>query len=137
MDIITMARELGKEIQKDPRYLDMVAASEATEKDTELQKKMAEFSDLRAQLNVEVMKGADEKDEEKIASLDEQLRKLYTEVTEAPVMVAYNMAKKALESSLNFVSEIITASANGENPDTVEQSSGGCTGSCGSCGGCH
>ncbi|MFV0498160.1 MAG: YlbF family regulator [Candidatus Fimivivens sp.] len=136
MDIITMARELGKAIQQDDLYKKMNEANAVTEKSTELQSKINEFSELRLQLNQEVMKGEDEKDENLITDLDSKLRTLYQSVTEDPAMMAYNSAKAELESTLNFISQIITGSANGQDPDSIEQQAS-CSGSCGSCGGCH
>lgn len=136
MDIIKMARELGKAIQKDELYANMVAASEVTEKSVELQKKINEFSELRLQLNQEVMKSEGEKNEDLVTELDSKLRTLYQSVTEAPEMIAYNAAKAQLENTLNFISQIITGSANGQDPDTIEEEHS-CSGSCSSCGGCH
>ena len=136
MDIIQMARELGKAIQQDELYHKMNEASAATEKSAELQRKISDFSDLRLQLNKEVMKSEAEKDEELITELDAKLRTLYQSVTEDPTMTTYNAAKAQLESTLNFISQIITGSANGQDPDMIEQQVS-CSGSCGSCGGCH
>lgn len=136
MDIIAMARELGKAIQQDELYKKMNEASAATEKSEELQRKINEFSDLRLQLNKEVMKSEDEKSEDLIAELDSKLRTLYQSVTDDPAMMAYNAAKAELESTLNFISQIITGSANGQDPDMIEQQVS-CSGSCSSCGGCH
>ena len=136
MDIIQMARELGKAIQQDDLYKEMVTASAVTENSVELQNKINEFTELRQQLNREVMKGDDEKDNDLITDLDSKLRTLYEAVTEAPEMIAYNAAKSKLEGTLNFISQIITGSANGQDPDLIEQSAS-CSGSCGSCGGCH
>ena len=52
MDIIEMARELGHAIQKDERYIKMLAASAATEKSPELSTKMSRFSELRNELKM-------------------------------------------------------------------------------------
>lgn len=136
MDIIKMARELGKAIQQDELYLNMQKANEKAEKAEELQKKLGDFANLRAELNSEIMKTEGEKDTDKIADLDNRLRELYEAITEAPEMLEYNQAKAHLEDTLNFISQIITGSANGQNPDTIEKQSG-CSGSCSSCGGCH
>ncbi|MEA5134910.1 MAG: YlbF family regulator [Candidatus Fimivivens sp.] len=136
MDIIKMARELGKAIQQDELYKKMSEASAATEKSPELQSKINEFSELRVKLNQEVMKSEGEKNEDLIAELDSKLRTLYQSVTEDPTMMAYNSAKAQLEGTLNFISQIITGSANGQDPDSIEQQTS-CSGSCGSCGGCH
>ena len=136
MDIIKMARELGKAIQEDQLYKDMVTANDLAENSAELQKKLEEFSELRTQINREIMKAEDEKSNEKITELDSKLRKLYDEISTSPEMIAYNAAKSALDAQINFISQIIAGAANGENPDTIEKQTG-CSGSCSTCGGCH
>jgi len=136
MDIITMARELGKAIQQSQLYKDLETANEVTEKSVDLQKKLDEFSELRTQLNKEIMKTEGDKDTDLIGELDNNLRKLYDDITNSPEMIAYNAAKKALESELSFINQIITGSANGENPDLIERQVS-CSGSCSTCGGCH
>ncbi len=136
MDIIKMARELGKAIQADQLYKDMLTANDLAENSAELQKKLNEFSELRTQINREIMKSEDEKSNDVITELDTKLRKLYDEIANSPEMIAYNAAKSALDSQINFVTQIISGAANGEDPDTIEKQTG-CTGSCSSCGGCH
>lgn len=136
MDIIKMARELGKAIQQDELYLNMQKANETAEKAQDLQKKLGDFANLRAELNQEIMKAEGEKDTDKIADLDNRLRALYEAITEAPEMLEYNKAKAQLEETLNFISQIVTGAANGQNPDTIEKQSS-CSGSCSGCSGCH
>ena len=136
MDIIALARELGHAIQKDERYIKMLAASAATEKSPELSEKMSRFTELRHELNREIVKDEKERDQDQVNRLDEELRALYEAITTAPEMLAYNQAKAELESALNFISQIISGSANGQDPDEIEQEVS-CTGSCASCGGCH
>ena len=121
MDIIELAREIGRELQKDPNYLAMRAASDACDKDTELQNLIGQFNLTRMSLSNEAQK--EQSDEQKIQQLN---------------MAAYNAAKQNVDAILNRVSAIIGQSADGENPDTAdyhEESS--CGGNCGSCGGCH
>ena len=66
MDMITLARELGKAIQESELYKNMQTANEATENSAELQKKLSDFSDVRVKLNQEVMKADEEKSNELI-----------------------------------------------------------------------
>ena len=134
MDVISMARELGRQLQKDERYLNLMAASAANDASADLQQKIAEFSSLRDRINQELMNP--QKNQETINELDRQMRTVYTAVMETPEMIAYSYAKKEMESLLAFLSQIITGSANGLDPDTIEPSEGGCSGSCESCGGC-
>ena len=118
------------------RYIKMLAASAATEKSPDLSTKMSRFSELRNELNREIVKDEKERDQDQINKLDEELRTLYEAITTAPEMVAYNQAKAELESALNFISQIVSGSANGQDPDLIEQQVS-CSGSCSSCGGCH
>ena len=52
-------------------------------------------------------------------------------------MKAYNEAKQEMEAVMAWVNAIITTAVNGGDPMTVEQPTGGCSGSCSSCSGCH
>ena len=47
----------------------------------------------------------------------------------------YNAAKSDLDGLVPFINQIIVGSANGQDPDNIQQSTG-CTGSCSSCSGC-
>ena len=82
---------------------------------------MSRFSELRNELNREIVKDEKERDQDQINKLDEELRTLYEAITTAPEMVAYNQAKAELESALNFISQIVSGSANGQDPDLIEQ----------------
>jgi len=134
MDIITMARELGKEIQKDPRYTAYVEAQAKADADQELQDKIGQFNLKKIDLQNEIQNP--DKTQESLRAIDSKLKELYAEIMGNDNMVAYNVAKREMDSMLSFVQEIITAAANGEDPDTVEESTGGCSGSCATCGGC-
>ncbi len=54
-----------------------------------------------------------------------------------PNMAAFNAAKNAMDGMLAEINNIITASANGEDPETCPSQPSGCSGSCSTCGGCH
>lgn len=134
MDMIQMAREIGKEIQKDPSYISVKAAEQACDEDKELQELIASFNMKRMTLNQEANKA--DKDEEKIAKFNEELRICYDKVMSNENMSNYNNAKTKLDHKLKHVIDIITMSAEGADPETVdEQPSCGCD--CSSCGGCH
>ena len=107
MDVIQMARELGKMIQLDGRYLEYVSAKEKNDNDADLQQMIGEFNLKRMELNNEMSKA--DKSEEKLAKLDTAIRELYG---------------------------TIMASANGEDPETCSAEAS-CSGDCCSCGGCH
>lgn len=134
MTMIELARELGKEIQKDPSYINVKAAEQACDEDKELQDLMAEFNMKRMTLNQAV--NNPEKDEEKIAKLNEELRDCYDKVMSNENMDNYNNVRAELDHKLKHVIDIITMSAEGADPDTVQEHSD-CGCDCSSCGGCH
>lgn len=135
MDTISMARELGKLIQADDRYKAYLAAKEKNDKDEELQKLISEFTAKRYELSMEMSK--DNKDSEKLKELDGVIKNLYGEIMVNPNMAEFNAAKNAMDGMLTEINNIITASANGEDPETCPANPSGCSGSCASCGGCH
>ena len=134
MDVIAKARELGKAIQQDERFIRHAKARLANDDDKELQDAIGEFNLVRMELDREV--NSDEKNDDKVKELNEKLRKVYSSVMSSPAMVEYNTAKAALDTLVNEINVIISKSIDGEDPDTCDTSSG-CTGSCDSCGGCH
>lgn len=135
MDIIEMARELGREIQKDERYLAFYKAAEESEKDTELQDLIGQFNLKRVQINQEVVK--EEKDTEKLEQLDKEMKEVYQKIMENTNMINFTVTKKEVDDLIGYISRIIALSASGENPDTIEKEDASCSGSCDSCGGCH
>lgn len=136
MNVIELARQLGVALQADERFKTFTVAKENNDNDAELQEKIAQFNELRRQLNVEMSK--DEKDADAMKKLDTDIKNLYTEIMERPSMVEYNTAREAMDKLLNSVNFIITMAANGEDPMTCpEEQPHSCSGSCASCGGCH
>ena len=73
--------------------------------------------------------------QEKIARLDSEFKTTYRLIMERPGMMEYNAAKSDLDGLVQFINQIIVGSANGQDPDNIQQSTG-CTGSCSSCSGC-
>lgn len=135
MDTISMARELGKLIQADARYDAYVKAKEANDKDEELQKLINEFTAKRYELNMEMSKT--DKDADRLKELDGVIKNIYGEIMVNPNMAEFNKAKNAMDGMLAEINNIITASANGEDPETCPSQPSGCSGSCSTCGGCH
>lgn len=135
MDLIKIARDLGKEIQNSDEYNKLKAAKETNDKDEALQKQIEEFNMVRVQLST-IMQD-ENKDEEKMQTLDKQLKELYTTVMGNPNMLAFNEAKQDIDKLMNGITTVLMASVNGEDPDTCEAYPASCGGSCGSCGGCH
>lgn len=135
MDVVSMARELGKLIQQDERYGAYVKAKELNDKDEELQKLIHEFETKRYELNMEMSKT--DKDADKLKELDGVIKNVYGEIMVNPSMAAFNKAKNAMDGMLAEINNVITASANGEDPETCPSQPSGCSGSCSTCGGCH
>ena len=91
MDTISMARELGKLIQADPRYDAYIKAKETNDKDEELQKLINDFTMKRYELNMEMSKT--DKDTDKVKELDGVIKNIYGEIMVNPNMAAFNAAK--------------------------------------------
>ncbi len=133
MDLITLARELGAELQKSEIYTAHKAANEAADADGELQNLIADFNEKKAVLSQEVQKT--EKDQDAITALNEEVKSIYGKIMNNENMVQYNVTKGAMDKQLNFIQQIIVYAANGEDPYAVEESEA-CGGSCSSCSGC-
>lgn len=134
MDLIALARQMGHAIQDEKAYKDLREAQTAADNDKELQDLIGEFNLKRMAINNEACK--EERDEEKLRSLNEEMRSSYTKIMQNENMVAYNDAKTALDTVMQRVMAIITQSAEGEDPDTTDFSPS-CTHDCSTCGGCH
>ena len=133
MDAIAMARELGKAIQQDDRYIAYNLAKQVNDNDSELQADIERFSQLRSDLSKAMSE--ENKDGDKLQKIDEELKAVYQKIMSNKNMIVFNAAQQALEGLINNVNQIISLCANGEDPDTCQPSTG-CTGSCSTCGGC-
>ena len=135
MDIIEMTRELGKAIQADDRYIAYTLAKQANDEDEQLQNLINAFNLKRMQLQMEV--GKPDKDNDKIQELNDVIKSSYKTIMENPKMRVYQAAKEGFDELLNQVNTIISMSANGMDPDTINPEAASCAGNCSSCGGCH
>ena len=136
MDIIELARDLGKKIQEDDRFIAMHVASQQCDADEALQNMIGEFNLKRMAINNEAQK--EDRSEETLRTLNDELRAVYAEIMQNPNMAAYNNAKNELDALVQRVTTVITMSADGEDPYTCDCDSCGCGGNCSSCGGgCH
>ncbi len=135
MDLIQLARELGKAIQQDERYLQLQKAKQASDNDQRLQELIGEFNLKRIAINNEAAK--DNRSEEKLQQLNTELRHVYAEIMKNDNMTAYNEAREALDAVMKRLNAIIALSAEGEDPETADLDESSCTGSCSSCAGCH
>lgn len=134
MDIIDLTRKLGKLIQEDERYIKLQITQQNSDNDAELQKLIGDFNLKRMNVNTEASK--DERDENKIQKLNDELRELYSEIMQNATMIAYNEAKQEFDVLLNRINAIIIQSAQGEDPETADYQES-CSGSCSSCSGCN
>lgn len=135
MDVIKSARELGKAIQADERYKDFNAAKIANDNDENLQKLIGDFNITRSNLQMEMSKPDDQKDKEKMESLNTKMQEQYEDVMKNVNMANFVIMKNAMDNLLQEVNTIISLCCEGEDPDTCEAHS--CSGSCSTCGGCH
>lgn len=137
MEIVKMARELGKEIQKSELYRKLVAAKEKNDNDTELQDLIGQFNLKRLAINSQINDNQ-KHDEDEMRRLDSELKEIYGKILHNENMIAYNDAKNAMDDLMNQISTILMYSVNGEDPETCpSKQETGCSGSCSSCSGCH
>lgn len=136
MDAIKAARELGKAIQNDERYKAYVEAKKANDSDEELQQLIGEFNLKRQNLQLEMNKPDDSRDEEKVKRLNTELQQQYVKVMGNHNMANYTVMKEAVDKLLQEIQGIISLCCDGEDPDTCEYTAS-CSGDCSTCGGCH
>lgn len=134
MDVIKLTRELGKAIQQDDRYIAYNLAKQANDADKELNEDIEKFSQLRSDLATAM--SAEDKDTDLIKQLDEDIKSLYQKIMSNKNMIVFQGAQNALETLISNVNQIISLCANGEDPETCQPASSGCSGSCATCGGC-
>lgn len=137
MDIIETTRQLGAAIQQDETYINYMLAKEKNDHDTELQELISEFNLLRIKLNNE-FNGDNEKDDEKVKKINQDLKDCYNKIMQNENMTLFNDAKAELDALIKKINGIIELSIEGQDPFTCEPDDGGsCGGSCSSCSGCH
>ena len=134
MDIIEKARELGKLIQQEESYIALQKAQADADADMDLQTLIGDFNMKRMSINNEASKK--DKDSDKLALLNSQMREDYSKIMSNKNMIAYNEAKDAFDMVANRVLAIVQQSAEGADPETADYSTSSCSGSCSTCGGC-
>ena len=133
MDIIEKARELGKLIQQEESYIALQKAQADADADMDLQNLIGDFNMKRMSINNEASKK--DKDSDKLALLNSQMREDYSKIMSNKNMIAYNEAKDAFDMVANRVLAIVQQSAEGADPETADYSTSSCSGSCSTCGG--
>lgn len=134
MDIIEKARELGKLIQQEESYIALQKAQADADADMDLQNLIGDFNMKRMSINNEASKK--DKDSDKLALLNSQMREDYSKIMSNKNMIAYNEARDAFDMVANRVLAIVQQSAEGADPETADYSTSSCSGSCSTCGGC-
>ena len=114
MDIIEKARELGKLIQQEESYIALQKAQADADADMELQNLIGDFNMKRMSINNEASKK--DKDSDKLALLNSQMREDYSKIMSNKNMIAYNEAKDAFDMVANRVLAIVQQSAEGADP---------------------
>lgn len=135
MDCIELFKQAAVALQSDIRYLELDAARKENDENQALQDKIGEFNIAR--MNMNELMSENQRDEAKIAATNEKINRLYQEIMNDEGMLRYNEAKKNAETLINHIDAIINTAMNGGDPMTVQEPTGGCTGSCSSCSGCH
>ena len=139
MDIITMARELGKAIQQEQVYHDLTAAKKLNDDDEALQKLIEQFSVINTAYEIEG--GKDHPDEKRCAEYEKQLESMYGEIMSNTNMARFELAKNRMDELMNKVVAILAAAVNGEDPMTVDPEQlihdDECGGDCDCCGHHH
>ena len=134
MTIIEQARALGAALQQDELYKSYMAAAEKVDKAPAVQKKIGEFNNMRRELSLEMAK--EEKDADRLTSLDTDIRALYDEIMALPEMAEFNAEKEKFDKLMKSITYILQQASEGEDPMTCAETAPTCTGSCASCGGC-
>ncbi len=132
MSLEKLTRELGKEIQKDERYLAMQNAIKANEADAGLNELMSKIQLIQVSYQHEASK--EEPNEDKMKAYDEEFRGVYTQIMMNPNMQAYEKARKDIDELMNYLTGILAMCVNGDDPDTCDPTAHSCGGDCGSCG---
>lgn len=133
-----LARELGKAIQEDERYLNFVKAREENEKDEKLNELLGQVQLIHMNYGREMQKG-EEADQEKLDSFEKEFNEVFTIVKNHPKMAQFEDARDGLDSLMRFVTGILSMCAYGDDPDTCDPNAqdSSCSGDCSSCGGCN
>lgn len=117
MDVNKIARELGKAIQADERYLELQKCIDANEADAELKEAMAKIQFVQTAYQKEAQ---GEGNAEKIAQYEKEFEQLYAQVMQNKNMQNYNAASQKIDEMMNYIIDILTLSVNGADPETCE-----------------
>lgn len=133
MDIIDAARNVGKELQKDKRYIDFQKAMKNANDDEELQNNIKEFN-LR-KMSYEHLSKQDPENE-KLKDEEAEVDEIYNKIISNENMIKYDKARQAMQKMMNDIFSIVNQCAGAANPETCEPQEP-CSGSCEGCKGCN
>lgn len=136
MSLESALRELGKEIQADPRFEALQKAAKVNDADENLQSQMQEMQLITLKYQQEAEKG-EEASQERIAELQQEYQDLYTKVMDGENMKNYSAAATEMEQMAQYISQMIGLFFDGQDPATCEIPASDCTHDCCTCGGCH
>ncbi|WP_296133655.1 YlbF family regulator [uncultured Eubacterium sp.] len=136
MSLESALRELGKEIQADPRFEALQKAAKVNDADENLQSQMQEMQLITLKYQQEAEKG-EEASQERIAELQKEYQDLYTKVMDGENMKNYSAAAAEMEQMAQYISQMIGLFFDGQDPATCEIPASDCTHDCCTCGGCH
>ncbi|MBQ8868148.1 MAG: YlbF family regulator [Oscillospiraceae bacterium] len=117
MELYKLARELGKAIQADERYLNIQKCIQANDKDAALNELMAKIQFIQTAYQSEVQ---GEGNAEKLAGYDKEFQQLYAQIMQNENMKNYEAARGEIDKMMNYIVGILTLSVNGEDPETCE-----------------
>lgn len=136
MTVIEAARELGKVVQADPRYIEYVKAKELNDADEGLQNLIGEFNLIRQNLAMESDRPEEEIDRDKVKKLNAEMSATYEKIMTNENMALFTMAKQGMDKLMSEINTILTYCVEGEDPETCpsEPPQAACSGNCGTCG---
>ena len=117
MSIESALRELGKEIQKDERFIALQAAAKVNDADENLQQQMQEMQLISLKYQQEAEKG-EEASQERIQKFQEDYQKLYTEIMAGENMQNYSSAASEMEKMAQYISGMIGLFFDGKDEET-------------------
>ena len=135
MELEKLARELGAAIQKDQVYLDYEAARKANDEDEELNALMGKIRLVQLSYQQEAAKESPE--EQKMQAFYVEFIGVFNEFMAFANMLAFYLARFAVDEMMNFLTGILAMCVNGEDPATCDPTAHNCGGECSSCSGCH
>ena len=136
MSLESALRELGKEIQADPRFEALQKAAKVNDADENLQSQMQEMQLITLKYQQEAEKG-EEASQKRIAEFQQEYQDLYTKVMDGENMKNYSAAAAEMEQMAQYISQMIGLFFDGQDPATCEIPASDCTHDCCTCGGCH